>query len=155
MTETIDSNRQKISPSEIILHAVQRANAAGELPTGVPVQAALTAIIAETSMPNTDVKQIGNTVFVSHYSQDKSETSTRAFNMDGARNFVINAIEYTTGLANNGVERMTIDFKGESIRQMLMAVSKSPIAVANWGMQIFKTNNGGYRAYVNLKGNPQ
>ena len=103
-------------------------------------------------MPNTDIKQIGNTVFISHFSKDKVETSTRAFNKDSARNFVANAVEYTTGLAESGVKRMTVDFKGESIKQMLMAVAKSPIAVANWGMQIFKTDDGGYRAYVNLNG---
>ena len=72
--------------------------------------------------------------------------------MDSARNFVGNTVAYTTGLAESGVKRMTVDFKGDSIRQMLMAVAKSPVAVANWGMQIFKTDNGGCRAYINLNG---
>ena len=154
MTETIDSNQQKLTMSEIVLHAVQRASEEGELPPGVNIMAGVTAITAEASMPNTDVKQIGNTVFISHFSQDKSETSTRAFNMDSARNFVDNTLAYTTGLAESGVKRMTVDFKGDSIRQMLMMVAKTPIAVANWGMQIFRTTNG-FRAYVNLNGAAQ
>lgn len=152
MYETLDSAGKKLSMPEIILYAVQRAKAEGEFPLSTPVGAVVTAITAEMSMPNTDVKQIGNTVFVSHFSKDKTETATRAFNKDSARNFVNNSVAYATGLAESGVKRMTVDFKGESIKQMLMAVAKSPVAVANWGMQIFKTADGGYRAYVNLNG---
>jgi len=152
MTETIDSNQQKLTMSEIVLHAVQRASEEGELPPGVNVMAGVTAITAEASMPNTDVKQIGNTVFISHFSRDKIETSTRGFNMDSARNFVDNTVEYATSLADAGVRRVTIDFKGDSIKQMLIAVSRTPIASQNWGMQLFKTTDGGFRAYINLTG---
>lgn len=151
MTKTIDSRQKKLTLSEIILHAVQRASEAGELPPGVNVMAAVTAITAEASMPNTDVKQVGNTVFVSHFSKDKLEVASRGFNMDSAQNFVANTFEYTEGLANSGVKKMTVDFKGESIKQMLTMVAKIPTAAKYWGMQIFKTTNGGYRAYINLR----
>lgn len=151
MTETIDSAAQRLSLAQIILYAVHRAYEAGELPQGATVPAAVASITAETSMPNTDVKQIGNTVFVSHFNQDKSEASMRAFNMDSARNFFTNSLRYTTLLADSGVKRMTVDFKGDAVKQMILMIAKTPVAMNYWGVQLFKTSNGGYRAYVNLK----
>ena len=151
MTETIDSNQKKLPLSQIVMYAVQRASEAGELPQGATIPAALASITAEGSMPDTDIKQIGNTVYISHYSKDKLETSTRAFNMDSARNFVENTIAYAAYLANNNVKRITVDFKGEQIKQMLLMVAKSPMAQQFWGMQIFKSATGGYRAYINLQ----
>ena len=151
MIETIDSNQKKLPLSEVVLYAVQRAGEANELPQGVTIPAALTSISSEAAMPNTDVKQIGNTVYISHFSKDKTETSTRAFNMDSARNFVDNTISYAAYMANTDVKRMTVDFKGEQIKQMLMMVAKSPMAQKFWGLQIFKTASGNYRAYINLQ----
>ena len=153
--ETIDSAQRELKLPEIIMYSVKRAENDGELPSGANAQAALVAIAMEASMPGTDVKQIGNTVYISHYNEDKTETSTRAFNVDTARNFVSNTIEYTEGLANDGVKRLTSDFKGEPIRQMFAAVAKSPVAKKFWGMQLFETDEGEYRAYVKLRSTEQ
>jgi hypothetical protein len=151
MTETIDSQEQQLEMSQIIFMAVTRAKEENELPPNVTIVAALASIARESGMPDTDVQQIGNTVFMSHFNKSWEEASTRAFNMDVAQNFVTNTFEYAEGLANSGVKRMTVDFKGESIKQMLTMVARIPTALEYWGMQIFKTSNGGYRAFISLK----
>ena len=151
MTETIDSREQQLELSQIIFMAVTRAKENNELPPNVTIVAAIASIARESGLPNTDVQQIGNTVYMSHFNESWEESSTRAFNMDVAQNFVTNTFEYAESLANSGVKRMTVDFKGESIKQMLMMVARIPTAAQYWGMQIFKTDVGGYRAYISLK----
>lgn len=151
MTETIDSQEQQLEMSQIIFMAVTRAEENNELPPNVSIVAAIASIAKESGMPDTDVQQIGNTVYLSHFSPNWEEASTRAFNMDVAKNFVTNTFEFAEGLANSGVKRLTVDFKGESIKQMLMMVARIPTALKYWGLQIFKTSNGGYRAFISLK----
>jgi hypothetical protein len=151
MTETIDSREQQLELSQIIFMAVTRAKEQNELPPNVTIVAALASIAEESGMPDADVQQIGNTVYLSHFSKDWEESSTRAFNMDVAQNFVTNTFEFADNLANAGVKRITVDFKGESIKQMLMMVARIPTAAKYWGLQIFKTKLGGYRAYISLK----
>lgn len=151
MTETIDSQEQQLEMSQIIFMAVTRAEENNELPPNVSIVAAVTSIAKESGLPDTDVQQIGNTVYISHFNESWEEASTRAFNMDVAKNFVTNTFEFAEGLANSGVKRLTVDFKGESIKQMLMMVARIPTALKYWGLQIFKTSNGGYRAFISLK----
>ena len=151
MTETIDSQEQQLEMSQIIFMAVTRAKEQNELPPNVTIVAAIASIARESGMPDADVQQIGNTVYLSHFNETWEEASTRAFNMDVAQNFVTNTFEFAEGLANSGVKRLTVDFKGESIKQMLTMVARIPTALKYWGLQIFKTSNGGYRAYISLK----
>jgi len=151
MTETIDSQKEQLDISQIVMRSVHRSKETNELPDGVSIPAALASIARESGMPSTDVHVIGNTVFISHFNKEMTDASMRAFNIDSAMNFVENSFEYVEDLANSGIKRLTVDYKGDSITQVLMAVARKPVAKRLWGLQIFKTTDGGKRAYISLK----
>jgi len=149
--QLVDSNKEELDTSTIIARAVGEAKEAGQLPKNVTLQAAILSVIAEGSMPNTKVEQIGNTVFMSHYSEDGKEVAMRAFNADTARNYLESSIKYVKNLAGQGVERMTSDFSDKKILQLFNTIARRPELRA-WGMKVYKLNNGAMRAYVVLKG---
>lgn len=146
----VNSKTKKLEIAEIIVQSLAREAKAGTLPKGVPVQAAILSITAEMSMDNTEPIQIGNTVFISHFSKDRKEVAMRALNMDVAENYIQNAVEYGDWLQDQGVERFTTDFYGEDIRQLLTAVFKKTVRLNGGGYKIFNLKNGGFRAYAQL-----
>ena len=149
--QLVDSQKEELDTSTIIARAVGEAKDAGQLPKNVTLQAAILSVISEGSMPGTKVEQIGNTVFMSHYSEDGKEVAMRAFNADTARNYLENSIQYVKALAEQGVERMTSDFADKKILQLFNTIARRP-ELQDWGMQVYKLDNGEMRAYVVLKG---
>jgi len=149
--QLVDSNKEELDTSTIIARAVGEAKDAGQLPKNVTLQAAILSVIAEGSMPNTKVEQIGNTVFMSHYSEDGKEVAMRAFNADTARNYLESSIKYVKALPEQGVERMTSDFSDKKILQLFNTIARRP-ELQDWGMQVYNLKSGGMRAYVVLKG---
>jgi hypothetical protein len=149
--QLVDSNKEELDTSTIIARAVGEAKDAGQLPKNVTLQAAILSVISEGSMPNTKVEQIGNTVFMSHYSEDGKEVAMRAFNADTARNYLESSIKYVKALPEQGVERMTSDFSDKKILQLFNTIARRP-ELQEWGMQVYNLKSGGMRAYVVLKG---
>lgn len=149
--QLVSSSKEELDTSTIIARVLGDAKDAGELPKGVTLQAALLSIVAEGTMPNTKVEQIGNTVFLSHYSEDGKEVAMRAFNADVARNYLENSVAYVKALETQGVERMTSDFSDKKILQLFNAIARRS-ELQEWGMQVYKLSNGEMRAYVMLKG---
>lgn len=146
----VNSKTKKLELAEIIMQSLARDVKAEALPKGVSVEAAILSITAEMSMDNTEPIQIGNTVFISHFSKDRKEVAVRALNMDVATNYIQNAVEYGDWLQEQGVERFTTDFYDENIRQLLTAVFKKTVRRSGGGYKIFKLQNGGFRAYVQI-----
>lgn len=141
-----NSKEKKLGIPEIITHALTEMKKAGGL-EGVPIQAAMLAVVREGSMEGTTVEQIGNTVFISHYSPEKTEVAMRAMNADTARNYLENSIQYVQALANSGVVRMTSDFSDKRILQLFKAIANRP-EFSRWGMKIMRLQDGQMRAYV-------
>jgi len=81
MSKMVDSNQKKLNISEIILIALENTK------SKYPPKVAYPAIVTEMSQKNTDVKQIGNTIFVLHRA-DKDQAAFKALNADIASNFV-------------------------------------------------------------------
>jgi hypothetical protein len=77
-------------------------------------EAVMAAIAAETNLPNTDIVQIGNTVFLAHRGKgpNKKKMVGRAFNVDTGRNFTVNGFKYFTYLQQKGVTHYTTFFDG-------------------------------------------
>lgn len=146
-----NSKKEQLGMPEVITHALANEARANRLPEGVSFQAAILAVTKELTMQSAEHKQIGNTVFIAHYSDDRKEVYMRALNVDTARNYLDNSIEYTKYLAKQGVERMVSDFKGDTVLHIFNAIAKDYID-AGWGMKVVRTDNGGYRAYVVMKG---
>jgi hypothetical protein len=141
-----NSKDKQLSTSEVIAGAVAEASRDDRL-RNIPVQAALLAIVQEGAMPNTTVEQIGNTVFITHYSEDKAEVAMRALNVDTARNYLDNSLQYITKLSESGVTRMTSDFTDKRILQLFNTIARRP-EFSHWGMEVRKLSSGGMRAYV-------
>jgi hypothetical protein len=66
MNKMVDSKKDKLSIPEIITRAVY-----SNPPKGVPPYAAILSIVKEGTLPNTEVKQYGNTVFITHFGKDR------------------------------------------------------------------------------------
>lgn len=142
----VNSKERKLAIPEIITQALSEAKKAGEF-KDIPVPAALLAVVREGTMENTVLEQIGNTVFISHYSTDGKEVAMRAMNADTARNYLDNSIEYVQKLADSGVVRMTSDFYDKRILQLFKAIANRP-EFARWGMKVTRVADGRMRAYI-------
>lgn len=143
----IVNSKEKVLPTyQVILQALTNAKRE-KLLKDVPVEVALAAMIREGTLPNAEVKQIGNTVFIAHYSKDRAEVYMRALNVDSARNYYDNAMAYADYLSDSGVVRLTSDFNDKRIVQLFKAIANRP-GYKHWGMKVYKLSNGGMRAFV-------
>lgn len=122
MTTTVDSKKEQLSIPDIITQAVYN-----EPIEGVPPYAAILSIVKEGTMPNTEVKQYGNTVFITHFSKDRDLAIGRALNIDAAKNFVINGEEYFRDLVRGGTKRFVAQFEQKSFTTAFMAFKRKPI----------------------------
>ena len=79
-----------------------------------PKEVVLAAVAREFTLPQTDLVQIGNTVFVGHTGKGKSRKKMvgRAFNVDTGRNFIVNGFKYFTYLQQKGITHYTTEFYG-------------------------------------------
>ena len=106
MEKVVNSRKQKLPGPNIIAMSIE------ELVKDVPKDKALAAIAKETTMPNTDVVQFGNTVFITHVNEEKSKSWGRAFNVDTAKNFVANGFRFFTHLQEMGIKRYISNYEG-------------------------------------------
>ena len=107
--ELVDSSKKLLKGPEII------ASAVANMPDiGLPLQSILTAIAAETTLPNVDVIQVGNTVFLAQVGKGENQHKVvgRAFNMDTGRNFVKNGFKYFNYLQQKGYTHYSTSFTG-------------------------------------------
>ena len=121
MATVVDSAEKKLSPPEIM------TTAAAELDLGgVTLEAAMIGLAHEVSLPDVDLVQVGNTVFVGHRGKEGQKTKMvgRAFNVDTARNFINNYVEYLPTLRDKGITHYSIDFDGEELVPVAKAVGK-------------------------------
>lgn len=91
------------------------AMAAEELKGNMPLQTTLLAIARETSIPNVDVVQFGNTVFIGHRGKDKNKSKMvgRPLNVDTGRNFIDNMLQYGGHLQEKEITHYSTSFEGE------------------------------------------
>lgn len=147
----ITNSKDKDLPiPDIITGALADAKRDGDL-GDLPMHAAILGIVQEGSMENTDVEKIGNTVFITHYGDGGKHAVMRALNVDTARNYLDNSIEYVKRLASRGVQQMSSDFKDKRILQLFKSIANRP-EFSHWGMKVLRAEDGTMRAYVALKG---
>jgi hypothetical protein len=98
--EMIDSKKRKLSPQEIILMAIK------DRPIeGVSEEQMLSSLLAESKMKGAHMVQVGNTIFIGHFTEkDPSVVLGRAINMDTANNFVNNGQKYFKQLVDVGLK---------------------------------------------------
>ena len=146
MQTVVDSKERPLPAPTVITTAL------GELDLGgVTPAAAMAGIAKEMTMKDTDMVQIGNTVFIGHRGKgdNKDLMWGRALNIDTAQNFVANGLKYFTHMQKIGVKRYVSDYDGATYDSAFKAWKRyadkgdSEIAVG-------RKASGGSRAYVTL-----
>lgn len=146
MTTTVDSKKDQLSIPEIITQAVYN-----NPPKDVPPYAAILSIVKEGTLPNTEVKQYGNTVFITHFGEDKDLAVGRALNIDTAKNFIINGEEYFRDLVRGGTRKFVAQFDQRSFATAFMAFKRKPITT-EMDMWMGETTTGKTQVRISLDG---
>jgi hypothetical protein len=143
MSGMVDSKQKQLDSAQIIMTALE--NTRSKLPT----QAAFTGILAELSQPNTDVKIMGNTLFVLHKA-DNGQGFFKALNADVARNFVESSRQYVVyAKQKQGMKILVTEFEDPAISTLFHAISKKP-PMPNMGFQEYKVSPSVNRVVLNL-----
>lgn len=142
----VNSNEKDLSIPEIITNALGDAERKGGL-DGMPLEVAILSVVKEGSLPNTEVTKIGNTVFITHYDEDRTEVHVRTLSADTARNYLRNVWEYVRGLSEAGVERLTSDFSDRKVIPVFESIINRP-EFSDWGVAFYELENGDIRAYM-------
>ena len=143
MVAMVDSKEKQLNSAEIIMIALENTRSKH------PTQVAFTAVLAELSQPNTDVKIMGNTLFVLHKA-DNHQAFFKALNADVARNFVESSRAYVVYAKKElGLTMLGTEFEGTAISTLFHAISKKP-PMPNMGFKEYKTSTGMNRIVLNL-----
>jgi hypothetical protein len=143
MASMVDSKIEKLNSAEIIKVALENTK------SQYPVNVAMPAIVAEMSQPKTDVKQMGNTLFILH-TGDGDKAFFKALNADTARNFFENSRAYVTDVKKRfGIKILVTEFKDPAISTLFKAISRNP-PMPGMGYKEYKTTDGGRRIVLNL-----
>lgn len=142
----VDSKERELSIPEIVSQA-----AATQSKSELPIQTILVAFVKEASMPDTEVKQYGNTVFITHFSKDKDLAVGRALNMDTAKNFVYNGTEYLRDLVRGGTTKFVAQFDQKSFATAFTILKRTPVTT-DMKMWVVDTPKGKTQVRIALDG---
>ena len=136
----VNSDKEELPPASIIAIYVDGTDKRGRSTHEI-----LMMIAKEGSLENADMTQFGNTVFLGH----TGTTSTtkmigRALNVDTARNFVANVLEYIRYLQDKGITHYATQISDDK----LLGVFK--IEAKDSAVRILPTKSGGHAMFVNL-----
>jgi hypothetical protein len=133
----VDSKKQQLGLVEIIHEAMQ---VSGELDK-YPPAAAFAGIISELNMPQTVVRQTGNTLWIIHKGDNRMGIF-RALNADTAENLYANSREFTRWAYDDvGMDVLRTQFKGNSFLNLFKLQEKNPIR-EGMGYQVLKMRSG-------------
>jgi len=138
----VDSREKKLNIADIANIALESTRSQHSPKIAFP------AILTEMSQPNTDVKQMGNTVFILHKG-DNGQGFFKALNADKARNFVENSRQYVVYAKKLGMNMLVTEFEDPAISTLFHAISKNP-PMPGMGFKEYKLKSGGRRIVLNL-----
>lgn len=146
MQTVVDSKERPLPAPTVITTALGELNLGGITPA-----AAMAGIAKEMTMKDTDLVQIGNTVFIGHRGkgENKDLMYGRALNIDTAQNFVANGLKYFTHMQKIGVKRYVSDYDG-AIYDSAFKAWKRYADKLDTKIAVGRKATGGSRAYVTL-----
>ena len=146
MQTVVDSKERPLPAPTVITTALGELNLGGITPA-----AAMAGIAKELTMKDTDMVQIGNTVFIGHRGKgdNKDLMWGRALNIDTAQNFVANGLKYFTHMQKIGVKRYVSDYDG-AIYDSAFKAWKRYADKLDTKIAVGRKATGGSRAYVTL-----
>tara|TARA_R110000824_G_scaffold40125_4_gene120581 strand:+ start:2373 stop:2825 length:453 start_codon:yes stop_codon:yes gene_type:complete len=141
----VNSNKEELPPASIIAMHVDGTDKRGRSTHEI-----LMMIAKEGTLENADMVQFGNTVFLGH----TGTTSTtkmigRAFNVDTAKNFVANGLEYIRYLQDKGITHYATQISDDKLLGVFKIVKKK-LEAKDSEVRILPTASGGHAMFVNL-----
>lgn len=140
--KVFDSKKVQLTMQDVILHSVE--NLKKTLP--VPMEQAILLIVEEAKLPNTEMMILGNTVFITHFSDDGTKAVMRALNVDTAKNYINSGESYTRYLIKKGVETFVTQYDVESYGIPLKSIKKNKLGSVHFD----RTKKGTFVALVQL-----
>lgn len=148
--ETVNSKTRKLETPDIILMALD------QLGTGdMDIATALATIAREGTLKTADTTQIGNTVFLANrgVKANKNKVVGRAFNVDTARNYINNCLDYIEYLRKKKVTHYAVMFEGSEILKLIQFMKKIMKDV-DTNIYIGQMEDGNYTAYFRIGRDP-
>lgn len=110
MEKVFDSKKTKLTMQDIIIHRIYDEK--DRLP--MPPEQVIMLVIKELEMPRSEAITFGNTVFISHYSEDGTGAMVRMLNVDTAKNLQNNGELFVRHLKKQKVKNFLsqYDFAG-------------------------------------------
>ena len=153
--QTVDSNEKLLDMSSIMTMASDQL---GFMYNGssLNIETILATLAKETSMPDTDVVQIGNTVFIGHTGKGdkKSRMHGRPLNVDTSRNFIRNMLKYGGYLQDKDITHYSTYFKGETLVPAIKIIQKRLMSVDTNMYLGQPEDDDGYLVYVKFGDDP-
>jgi hypothetical protein len=133
----VDSKQQQLGLPEIVYEGIKSS---GGL-KGLTPAAAFAGLLTELNMPNTVIRQTGNTLWIIHKG-DNRRGIFRALNADTAKNLYENSREFIRWAYDDvGMDIMRTTFKGNSFMQLFKLQEKNPVR-EGMAYQILKMRSG-------------
>ena len=148
--ETVSSKTKKLNTQDIILMALD------QLGTGdMNMATALATIVREGTLKTADTIQIGNTVFLANrgVKANKNKVVGRAFNVDTARNYINNCLDYIEYLRKKNVTHYTVMFEGSEILKLIQFM-KRIMEDIDTNIYIGQMEDDSYTAYFRIGRDP-
>lgn len=122
MNKAIDSRKEQLQVFQIINNAL--SNSDDPMIKQYGIKAVYPAVIQEMSMPNTVVKQFGNSVYILHKG-DGEEAFFRAFNSDTARNYIDNSSQFLQYAHDEeGIKYLVTKFQDEELKKLIESTER-------------------------------
>ena len=152
MGNVVNSAETLLEAPQVVIEFAGQYRDSGLPGADMSVEATLAAIVREITMPDTDLKQFGNTAFIGHRGKgnNKNIMVGRALNVDTASNFYKNGLEYIEYLREAGIEYYRTDFYN---KQSLSLMKRWHKLLTGRGdeLDVVSLSDGGYRAFLVLK----
>lgn len=143
MSKMVNSKDRVLNSAEIIMIALENTK------SKYPPKVAYPAIVAEMSQPNTDIKQLGNTMFILHKA-DEDQAFFKALNADVAPNFLDSSRKYVVYAKKElGLKILVTQFEDPAISTLFHMIAKNP-PMPNMGFKEYKLDTGINRIVLNL-----
>ena len=146
--EPVNSNSEVLNTSEVIAMALEQLNS-----KKYTLDAAFKIIAKEAE--TADIVQFGNTVFLANEGKNGSKNKLvgRAFNVDTARKFIDNCLDYMEYLREKGITHYTTIFEGSEVLKLMQFLQRF-LESTDTNIYIGEDANNKYIAYVKLGNDP-
>lgn len=135
----VNSKKKQLEQGEIIVHAVLDAGLKGQ-----KAAIAMSTVVAELDQPDCYGTVIGNTLFISHVSEDKSNVFLRVINVDNNKNLVRNVEVYIRRAKHNGVKTIVYADSDSSHVGIMEHIKKLHLAI----VQMERSKKTGWYVFV-------